>query len=310
MAAIETHNLTKRYGSVCAVDGIDLHVDEGEVFGFLGPNGAGKSTTIDVLLDFVRPTSGRAEVLGHDAETETTAIRERIGVLPEGYGLYSRLSGRRHVEHAIEHKDAEDDPDAIIDRVGLDPDDARRKAGEYSQGMRQRLALGMALVGNPDLLVLDEPTSGLDPNGARELREVVREYADGGTTVFFSSHILAQVQAVCDRVAILDDGHLVAVDSIEGLRREVGTGSTLSLTLDRVPEVDVTDLAGVTGAVTDDGTLRVTCTEPAAKIRVIDRVRDAGATVEDIQTSEASLEDLFAAYTTGRDGSRQTEVDA
>jgi ABC-2 type transport system ATP-binding protein len=301
MPAIQTEGLTKRFhGDLYAVDGLDMTVADGEIFGFLGPNGAGKSTTINVLLDFVRPTSGRATVLGRDAQSESSAIRQRIGVLPEGYDLYARLTGRRHVEFAIEHKAAEDDPDALLDRVGLDPDDARRKAGEYSQGMRQRLALAVALVGEPDLLILDEPTNGLDPNGARELREIVRAERDRGATVFFSSHILEQVQAVCDRVAILDEGQLVAVDTIEGLREEVGPGSTLSLTLDTVPEVDLADEPGVSNVAVDGSTLRVTCTEPGAKIAVIDRVRAAGATVEDIQTAEASLEELFAAYTTER----------
>ncbi len=307
MTALETQNLTKRFGDVTAVDGIDLCVEEGEVFGFLGPNGAGKSTTINVVLDFVRPTSGQATVLGHDAQTDTAAIRRRVGVLPEGYGLYPRLSGRRHVEQAIEHKNGDDDPDAILDRVGLDPADGRRRAGEYSQGMRQRLVLGMALVGNPDLLILDEPTNGLDPNGARMLREIVEAHAERGATVFFSSHILEQVQAVCDRVAILNEGRVVAVDSIQGLRREVGTGSTLSLSVDRVPDVDLSGVAGVSHVGTEDSTVRVGCTEPGAKIRVIDRVREAGASVEDITTSEASLADLFAAYTTDGDSTTRSD---
>ena len=307
MPAIQTNDLTKRFGSdVYAVDGLDLTVEEGEVFGFLGPNGAGKSTTMNMLLDFIRPTSGSAEILGHDAQTETSTIRQHIGVLPEGYDLYPRLSGRTHIEMATELKEADDDPDAIVDRVGLDRDDARRKAGEYSQGMRQRLALGMALVGDPDVLMLDEPTNGLDPNGAREMREIVREHAERGATVFFSSHILEQVQAVCDRVGILTDGTLVAVDTIDGLRAEVGTGSTLTLSLDAVPDVELGDIPGVSNVAILESGVRLTCTDPGAKIAAIDRVRDAGATVEDIETTEASLEELFAAYTE-RD---ETEVPA
>jgi ABC-2 type transport system ATP-binding protein len=176
--------------------------------------------------------------------------------------------------------------------------------------MRQRLALGMALVGDPDLLLLDEPTNGLDPNGAREMREIVREHADRGATVFFSSHILEQVQAVCDRVGIITDGTMVAVDTIDGLRDEVGTGSTLTLTLDAVPSVDLADIAGISNAVVKDSSVRVTCTDPAAKIAVIDRVRDAGATVEDIETTEASLEDLFAAYTEQSGQPETTEAPA
>ncbi len=299
MVAIQTDQLTKRFGAeVTAVESLDLTVESGEIFGFLGPNGAGKSTTIDILLDFVRPTSGAAEVLGHDAQAETRAIHERIGVLPEGYAVYDRLSGRRHLEFAIELKGADDDPAQLLERVGLSAADGDRRAGEYSQGMRQRLVLAIALVGNPDLLILDEPTNGLDPNGAREVREIVREHADRGATVFFSSHILEQVQAVCDRVAILDDGQLVAVDTIDGLRQEIGSGATLTITVDRVPDgLDLQSIAGITGVATRDDELRVSCAEPAAKLATLDAVRDAGATIEDFSTAEASLEELFAAYT-------------
>ncbi len=298
MTAIRTESLTKRFGSLTAVDDLDLTVQEGEVFGFLGPNGAGKSTTIDVLLDFVRPTAGTATVLGRDAQTESTAVRERIGVLPEGFDLYDRLSGRAHVDLAVDLKDADDDPDAILERVGLSAEAGRRNAGGYSQGMRQRLALGMALVGEPDLLVLDEPTNGLDPNGAREMRAIVREEVDRGATVFFSSHILDQVQAVCDRVGIIDDGALVAVDTIDGLRAEVGTAATITLEVDALPtDLHLTELEGVSGVSFGESSVTATCTVPAAKVAVIDRVREAGATVRDITTSEASLEELFAAYT-------------
>ena len=301
MTAIRTQSLTKRFGGLTAVDDLDLTVQEGEVFGFLGPNGAGKSTTINVLLDFVRPTAGTATVLGRDAQAESTAVRERIGVLPEGFDLYDRLSGRAHIDLAVDLKGADDDPDAILERVGLSPEAARRAAGGYSQGMRQRLVLGMALVGEPDLLVLDEPTNGLDPNGAREMRTIVRQEVDRGATVFFSSHILDQVQAVCDRVGIVDDGTLVAVDTIDGLRAEVGTAATITLEVDALPtELHLTEIEGVSGVSFGDSSVTATCTDPAAKVAVVDRVREGGATVRDITTSEASLEELFAAYTEER----------
>jgi ABC-2 type transport system ATP-binding protein len=297
--AIETHGLTKRYGSdVLAVDDLNLTVYEGEVFGFLGPNGAGKSTTIDVIMDYVRPTAGRATVLGLDAQAATRAIHRRVGILPDGYGLYDRLTGRKHLEYAIALKGADDDPDALLERVGLDPSAADRPVGGYSKGMTQRLALAVALVGDPDLLILDEPSSGLDPNGVRLVREIVRDHAERGKTVFFSSHILGQVEAVCDRVAILAGGRLVAVDSIDGLRDALGTGSTVTLTVDAVPDdLSLSALPGVTGVVTDERTVRVTVEEPAAKVAVIDRVREDGAAVLDVTIQESSLEDLFAAYT-------------
>jgi len=315
MTAIQIDGLTKRFGDVMAVDGLDLRVEEGEVFGFLGPNGAGKSTTIDVLLDYVRPTEGTATVLGMDAHEESEALRERIGVLPEGLGLYDRLTGRRHLEFAVDWTDASDDLDAILDRVGLAEGDAARPVGDYSKGMQQRLALGMALVGDPDLLILDEPSSGLDPHGIREMRQLVREEAESGTTVFFSSHVLGQVEAVCDRVGILSEGELVAVDTVEGLRKTVGAGSELRLRASDVDVtgvegtgattvggIDVTGIEGVDSARLADGILRVVCSDPSAKARVVTRLTNAGVEILDVDSEEASLEDVFTAYTTEAGG--------
>ena len=211
MVAIRTDGLTKRFGDVVAVDAIDLTIQEGEVFGFLGPNGAGKSTTINLLLDFIRPTDGSVEVLGMDAQQNPAAIRRRVGVLPDGYGFDDPLTGREYLAWAIRNKSADDDPDELLSLVGL-TDDASRLAGEYSKGMQQRLAFAIALVGDPDLLILDEPSTGLDPNGIQQLRSVVRKRAENGTTVFFSSHILSEVEAVCDRVGVMNAGELVATD--------------------------------------------------------------------------------------------------
>ncbi|SFG99473.1 ABC-2 type transport system ATP-binding protein [Halopelagius inordinatus] len=298
MAAIELHGVTKRYEDVTAVSDLSLTVEEGEVFGFLGPNGAGKSTTINVLLDFVRATEGTVRVLGHDAHAESVAVRSRTGVLPEGFDVYDRLTGRAHIEFAIDSKEVEADPDAVLERVGI-ADAADRKAGGYSKGMRQRLALGMALVGDPDLLVLDEPSSGLDPAGAKEMRDIVSEEAERGTTVFFSSHVLEQVEAVCDRVGIMREGELVAEDTIEGLREAVGTESTLRVTTagDAIPDTDaLTALDGVSSVSTDGETLLVSC-DSDAKTAVIGELESQGVEVTDFETREASLEDLFLAYT-------------
>ena len=172
--AIDTRNLTKYYGDVVAVDGLDLRVESGEVFGFLGPNGAGKSTTIDMLLDFVRPTEGSATDLGYSPQDDPEPIRRRTGVLPEGGALYERLTGREHLEWTARVHDVEVDAVALLDRVGLSSADGDRAVGEYSKGMQKRLAFGMALVGDPDLLILDEPSARLDPIGKQELRELIR----------------------------------------------------------------------------------------------------------------------------------------
>jgi ABC-2 type transport system ATP-binding protein len=298
MAAIELDGVTKRFGDLTAVSDLNLRVEENEVFGFLGPNGAGKSTTINLILDFVRPTSGTVSVLGRDAQRDSVAVKRRTGVLPEGFDVYGRLTGREHVEFAMRSKNVEGDPDAVLDRVGI-ADAADRKAGEYSKGMAQRLAFGMALVGDPDLLILDEPSSGLDPAGAREMREIVRDEVERGTTVFFSSHVLGQVEAVCDRVGILRGGELVAQDSIEGLRDAVGRESTLRVTIDgsTIPDLGaVESLAGVSHAETDGETIVVAC-DSDAKTAVISALEEQGVTVTDFETDEASLEDLFLAYT-------------
>ena len=298
MTAIELDGVTKRYGDIVAVDDLDLHVREGEIYGFLGPNGAGKSTTINLLLDFARPTTGNAQVLSHDAQRESKQVRERIGVLPEGFDVYDRLTGRQHLEFAIDSKEVNDDPDMLAERVGI-TDALDRKAGGYSKGMAQRLVLGMALVGTPDLLLFDEPSTGLDPNGAREMREIIREERDRGATIFFSSHILGQVEAVCDRVGILRDGKLVAEDTVEGLRDATQTESTLVVEVDQVPEGTlsaVRTLSGVSEATAENTSITVSCLDDA-KTKVLNTIEDEGASIQDFSTKDASLEDLFAAYT-------------
>lgn len=299
MTAIEIDRLTKRYGDFVALDGISFEVEEGEVFGFLGPNGAGKTTTIDLLLDFIRPTEGSARVLGYDAQAEAGEVRERIGVLPDGFDLWERSSGYRHLEFAIESKGGTEDPDELLERVGLDREAAERRVGGYSKGMKQRLAMAMALVGDPELLIFDEPSTGLDPHGIRNMQELVREEAASGTTVFFSSHILDQVAVVCDRVAILEEGELVTVDSIDGLRETAGVSSRLDLRIDDESVPDLETLDGVTGVNRSEGSLSVSYADPAAKARIIHRLVDEGVLVSDFSVREPTLEDVFEAYTEG-----------
>ncbi|WP_226004943.1 ABC transporter ATP-binding protein [Natrinema salinisoli] len=305
MTAIETSGLTKEYGDITAVDDLDLTVADGEVFGFLGPNGAGKSTTINMLLDLTRPTAGSATVLGYDAQDESDDISPRVGVLPEGFDVYPRLSGRRHVEFAGKTKGTDDDPDEILARVGLSAEDGDRPAGDYSKGMRQRLATGMALVGDPDLLIMDEPSTGLDPHGIREMQDLVRSEAERGTTVFFSSHILEHVEAVCDRVGVLNEGELVAVDTIDGLRAELGGGATMTVTLADPAEWArdlVTSIEGVADTTASGRTLELSVVDPAAKATVVTALADAGATIRDLRIEEVSLESLFTALTNGDEG--------
>lgn len=313
MAAIELDGVSKRYGAVTALDDLSLTVDEGEVFGFLGPNGAGKSTAINVLLDFVQPDAGEVRLLGDPIRREESApIRDRVGVLPEGFGVYGRLSGRKHLEFAVDSKAADQDPDELLERVGL-TGDGGRPAGDYSRGMQQRLVLAMALVGEPDLLVLDEPSTGLDPNGARRMREVVREEAARGATVFFSSHILGQAEAVCDRVGIIRDGEMIAVDSVAGLREASGAESVLEIAVGGDPSAAALDavreLGGVSEVRAAGDQVTVTLGGDVRKTAVLDALESAGVEVADFETRETSLEDLFTAYTGGGSGDRRADTD-
>jgi ABC-2 type transport system ATP-binding protein len=298
MAAIETTALTKRFGSdVLAVSDLDLTVEHGEVFGFLGPNGAGKSTTINMLLDFVRPTSGSATVLGHDVQEESDAIREKIGVLPEGATLYDRLTGIEHIEWVGETKGIDVDPYAVLEQVGLDEEDGRRSAGGYSKGMQQRLGFGIALVGDPELLILDEPSTGLDPTGMQEVRDIIRDIADDGTTVFFSSHILGEVEAVCDRIGIMNEGELVATGTLDALGEQLDLGASITLEVDPVPAPEqLRELEGVRAVETTDSTITATVADPGDKIDVVQSVAEQ-ATVQDILSEDTSLEELFNTYT-------------
>ena len=302
MLAIETDGLTKFYGDVRGIEDLSFAVEEGEVFGFLGPNGAGKTTLIKLFLDFARPDTGHVEIFGHDCQSEGARARQRMGVLPEGYAPYDRLTGRQHVDFAIRSKGVDDDALALLDRVGM-REAADRQAGGYSKGMTQRMVLAMALAGDPDLLVLDEPTTGLDPTGAKEIRTILREEADRGATVFFSSHILGQVEAVCDRVGILNRGEVVAVDTIEGLRESIGGGTQLLIEVDRIRQGVVETIQAVDGvdevySKPETNRIEVTCTNDA-KMDVIVALHEAGVDVRNFSTEEASLEQMFVAYTGG-----------
>jgi ABC-2 type transport system ATP-binding protein len=301
MSVIELDGLRKSYADVTALRGVDLTVERGEVFGFLGPNGAGKSTTINIMLDFASPTAGGVRVLGEDPQSDSVPVRRRTGSLLEGYGVYGGLTAREHLRHAIETRGADDDPDELIARVDLEGA-AGRRAGGFSKGMKQRLALAVALVDEPDLLVLDEPSTGLDPNGARMLRRIVRAERDRGATVFFSSHILEQVEAVADEVGILYDGEIVAEDSVEGLRRELGAGSTLVVELTGPPDrlSGLEDLAGVRDVTFRDGRLEASCDDADAKLRVLNELSAAGLLGE-FDVREASLGEVFSKYTTDDD---------
>ncbi|MBG6191073.1 ABC-2 type transport system ATP-binding protein [Arthrobacter sp. CAN_A212] len=235
---VQTRGLTKRFGGQNVLDGIDLTVPRGSVFGFLGPNGSGKTTTIRILLGLATATSGEVEVLGRSIPKHLPEVLPRVGALVEGPGFYPFLSGRANL-HRLDAADRFVDPstrrsrtDRALERVGLSQA-ADKKVGAYSLGMKQRLGIANALLTHRDLIVLDEPTNGLDPQGTREVRHLVHSLTAEGTTVFVSSHLLAEVEQICSHVAVLRAGRLVAQGALSELR---ATGQTRVEVL--TPDVD------------------------------------------------------------------------
>ena len=216
-AAIETSNLTKSYGTTLAVDHLNLMVETGEIFGFLGPNGAGKTTTMRMLLGLVRPTSGNARVLGMDIRTNLPAILARTGSIIENPTFYPYLSGRDNLRGVARLTETPDSAiPAILDLVDL-TGAAGRRFKTYSLGMKQRLAVAAALLHNPDLLILDEPANGLDPAGIVEMRDLMKRLKGEGKTVLISSHVLHEIEQICDRIAILNHGRVVVQGRVDDL---------------------------------------------------------------------------------------------
>ncbi len=208
---LQTRGLTKHFGPVRAVDGVDLMVHRGEVFGFLGPNGSGKTTTIGLLLGLIHPTAGEAELFGEAVSPERTHALRRVGALVGAPGFVPYLSGRDHLQVLARLNPGVKNGrvDAVLAQTGLS-DAAGRKVKGYSTGMKQRLGLAAALLHQPELLILDEPTNGLDPAGMREVRDLIGALSAQGVTVFLSSHLLHEVEQICDRVAVLNQGKVVA----------------------------------------------------------------------------------------------------
>ena len=224
---VRTRGLTKRYGRITAVSGVDLTVSAGDVYGFLGPNGSGKTTVVRMLLGLVFATEGEIEMLGARVPAQVRDVLPDVGALVEGPAAYGHLSGRRNLAlldaagPGGSRSSRAGRVDDALTRVGLGGIDSR-PVKAYSLGMRQRLGLAAALLVPRRLLILDEPTNGLDPGGISELRALFRELAAGGTTIFMSSHLLAEIEATCDRVGILDRGRLLVEDSLAALRAPTG----------------------------------------------------------------------------------------
>ncbi len=299
MNAIETHGLTKDYGNVVAVKDLGLNVRQGTVYGFLGPNGAGKSTTINMLMGFIKPTGGNASVMGFDIKTQHYEIRKITGYLPERPAFYEDMTGTGNLEYfgrLIGLEEPEARALELLKLVGLEGR-GNDKVRTYSHGMRQRLGIAVALLGNPKLLVLDEPTTGLDPQGSHDIRELIKKLKSEHVTIFLSSHILHEVQDVSDVVGIIKKGKLIVEQPVrEFLKSMDGGKSVIKVTAPKFEESHLEllrNLKGVGSVVRDNGHIDITVDNPAIAEEINIALVNAGCRVRGLAEVTASLEDAF-----------------
>jgi ABC-2 type transport system ATP-binding protein len=294
-----------------AVDGIDLHIERGEIFGVLGPNGAGKTTTMKMLATLLEPTAGTARVLGYDVVQNAREVRRRMGaVLSDGRSLYWKLTARENLEYfaALYHVPAAEQASRIntaLQAVKLD-DRSDDYVERYSTGMRQRLVLARALLPDPELLLLDEPTVGLDPQSSRDLRDRVRDLQAQGRTVLLTTHYMEEADQLCDRIAIVDHGHVVALDTPVRLKRTIAATEVVHLEIEAgaTDAALLTRLEGAAGSLArqerDDGTLQVTVHVRSARDFVplaFDAARAEQAAIKHVEVVPVTLEDVFISLT-------------
>jgi len=300
--AVESTALTKYYGEHRGIIDVDLEVTPGQAFGFLGPNGAGKSTAMRVLMDFHRPTSGSARILGMDCQKDSLAIRRRVGYLSGDIALYEKLTALEHLQWLGDLRGGvpQSRIEGLAERLGLD---LSRTVKELSKGNRQKVGLVQAFMNDPELLILDEPTSGLDPLVQHTFQEMVREVAADGRTVFLSSHIIDEVDRACDRVAIIREGLLVAVETIESLRERSirHVRITFDEPVDAAPfealdDVHSIEVDGADVEIRTSGEI-----DPIVKLA-------AQHHVVDFVSEQADLEAVFLAYYGGTSESAESEV--
>lgn len=305
--AIETTGLIKSYGDVVALDGLDLQVEPGTVFGLLGPNGAGKTTLVRVLATLLAPTAGRAAVLGHDVAAEPLAVRRRIGLAGQLAAVDGELTGRENVEmvarlYRLTRTEARRRADELLERFGL-LDEAQRRVSTYSGGMRRRLDLAAGLIGHPPVVLLDEPTTGLDPRSRQELWSMVAELGREGTTVLLTTQYLEEADRLAQQIAVVDHGQIVAEGTPSRLKAAVG-GSVLSVRLvdrsdlpaarDELARLAAGDQPHIDQVV---GEVRLGIAEPSISAQALRRLDARGLAIAAIELQQPSLDDVFLALT-------------
>jgi ABC-2 type transport system ATP-binding protein len=302
---IEIRGLVKRYGELVAVDDIDLTVEAGDVYGYLGPNGAGKTTSLRMMLGLIRPDGGTIRLFGNDPQASVRALDGVAGFV-EAPAFYPYLTGRRNLEMlaAFDGGGAAGRIDAALDAVELS-DRQGDRVGGYSHGMRQRLGIAAALLRDPRLLLLDEPATGLDPGGMRDMRRLIRRLADDGMTVLLSSHLMYEVEELCNRVAIVRSGAIVYEGRIADLKRTAGTTYRLRTTDDERALAVCRAQPGLAETRRETEGIRFSATEQAAA-ELSQALVEAGALIVALAPESATLEDLFFSLTEDGDGAAAT----
>ena len=293
-APIEIRGLVKRYGEIVAVDNVDLLVEPGDVFGYLGPNGAGKTTSLRMMLGLIRPTAGSVRLFGRDPQLGVAALTGVAGFV-EAPCFYPYLSGRANLQlcAALDGGDGEKQIDEVLEVVEL-RDRAKDKVGGYSHGMKQRLGIASALLRNPRLLLLDEPATGLDPAGMRDMRRLIRDLAARGMTVLLSSHLLAEVEELCNRVAIIRRGRVAYQGSLAELRSQAGVSYRLRTSDDELSVRVCRAQPGIEDVQeARDGGLSFSAAAEQAVGELTLALAESGALVFELSPRQATLEDLF-----------------
>ena len=305
--AVQTHGLTRTYGALKALDTLDLVVQKGDLFGFIGSNGAGKTTTLRILATFLAPSGGTATILGHDVVREADAVRHVIGYMPDFFGVYKDMEVTEYLDffgacYKIPTAQREKTVNDVLELVGL----SEKKGGligALSRGMQQRLGLARVLIHDPALLLLDEPASGLDPRARIEMMAILQELQRMGKTIIISSHILSELQTLCNRVAIIEKGRLIYSGPVQGVRDQVSQGMVVWVRVSTEPAqaIDLLkarkEIAEVTLA---DGEIKVTLAGPDIEHSIVaDILVRGGAKLIELREDEVGLEEVFMRVTRG-----------
>lgn len=290
---IRTENLVKSYNGVKAVDSVNMKVGKGEICGFLGPNGAGKTTTIGMLVGLIEPTSGKCFIKDIEVSRNPLAIKRMIGYLPEGAGFYANLSARQNLKYLsrfYDIKDADTRIGELLSYVGLGK--VEKPAGAFSRGMRQRLGLARALLNDPEVIFLDEPTNGLDPEGVISFRKIIKEQAEKGKTIFFSSHILDEVEHVCNTICIISAGKIMAQGTLDEVRQKLHRGDHMKIVVKVNGSMPHLSDPRILDATYHDGTATLSVQSDIMN-EVAGELIKNNVRIRELKIEEESLEDIF-----------------